>query len=160
MIDGSTADWSNRHNDAFLFFFQGCYGRQHGGSGYRGIQGGQWIDEKSAQLYRPTQYINPALIKANRADESCKRCGGKVFELERLTSKTGVFHKQCFACYGCNKKMDSTLVYHYEAPDGGVYCKRCHIEKFGDGPKPLTYSNTSKITATQGKGTNKYQIKS
>lgn len=103
-------------------------------------------------MSRPTQYIDTAKIKAGQGEESCRKCGGKVFELERIAAKTGVFHKQCLSCHGCKKKLDSTLVYHFEAPDGGVYCKRCFVERFGEGTKPLTYTNTSSISAGEGKG--------
>lgn len=70
---------------------------------------------RSLQVLRPTQYINPALLKAAQGEAACRKCEGKVFELERIDSKAGTYHKQCFACDGCRKSLDSTLVYHYEA---------------------------------------------
>lgn len=133
--------------------FQGCLNRLTGGSGYRGTQGGHWLDEQSAAQLRPTQYINPASVKAVQGEEACRKCSGKVYELERIASQAGhVFHKQCFGCDGCKKSLDSTLVYSYEAKDGGVYCKRCFMERFGEGTKPLTYSDTSVIMARDGTG--------
>ncbi len=91
------------------------------------------------------------MIKAD--EKGCRKCGGKVFDLERVaTSAGGVYHKQCLSCDGCKTRLDSTLVYPFEAPDGGVFCKRCFVERFGEGSKPLTFSDTSVITATDGRG--------
>ena len=39
---------------------------------------------------------------------TCPRCEGKVFEAERMVTRVGNFHKNCFSCIECNKKLDST----------------------------------------------------
>ena len=49
------------------------------------------------------------------------RCGGAVFEAEKVTVKNDVYHKRCFNCRRCARAMDSLLV--SVAPDGEVYCK-------------------------------------
>ena len=36
-------------------------------------------------------------IKFEGDPDSCKKCGGKVYDLERICSKSAVWHKQCFA---------------------------------------------------------------
>jgi hypothetical protein len=102
---------------------------------------------------RPTQYINPAVLKTSDKD-GCKKCGGKVFDLEKVASTgSNVYHKQCLSCDDCRSRLDSTLVNPYEAPDGcGVFCKRCFAGRFGEGGKQLTYSNTAVITASDGSG--------
>ena len=43
-------------------------------------------------------------------DEKCVNCEGKVYELERIVSprKGLVFHKECFVCNFCRKKLDGT----------------------------------------------------
>ena len=57
---------------------------------------------------------DPGLIQAAPGvGDGCRACGGKVFEPEKVASKTGLFHKQCFACNKCKKKLDSTLVYTF-----------------------------------------------
>ena len=63
-------------------------------------------------------------IKAEPGDESgCPRCGGKVFEAEKMASKSGYFHKLCFTCKICNRLMDysnyvdyqvSSILQHFE----------------------------------------------
>ena len=32
----------------------------------------------------------------------------KVFEAERIVTRVGNYHKNCFSCIECNKKLDST----------------------------------------------------
>ena len=50
-------------------------------------------------------------VKAIQGDENdkltCPRCNGKVFEAERCVTRVGSFHKSCFSCVECNKKLDS-----------------------------------------------------
>ena len=108
---------------------------------------------------RPTQYINPATIKAaGEGNNGCRKCGGVVFDLERIASSKGfVYHRQCLNCDGCKARLDSGLAQPYEAPEGQggcVFCKRCFVERFGEGGKPLTLSDTAVIPATDGSGEN------
>ena len=53
-------------------------------------------------------------VRAIPGDENdkltCPRCGGKVFEAERMVTKIGSYHKACFSCIECAKKLDSTDV--------------------------------------------------
>ena len=54
-------------------------------------------------------------IKAEPGDETgCPRCGGKVFEAEKMASKTGWYHKLCFTCKICNRLMDYSNYVDYE----------------------------------------------
>ena len=39
---------------------------------------------------------------------TCPRCDGKVFEAERMVTRVGSYHKSCFSCIVCSKKLDST----------------------------------------------------
>ena len=56
-----------------------------------------------------------AKIKAEPGDESgCPRCGGKVFEAEKMASKSGYFHKLCFTCKICNRLMDYSNYVDYQ----------------------------------------------
>lgn len=43
-------------------------------------------------------------------NEKCVNCSGKVYDLERIVSpkKKLVFHKDCFNCAFCKKKLDGT----------------------------------------------------
>ena len=67
---------------------------------------------------RPTQYINPAAIRAaEEGKNGCRKCGGVVFDLERIVSSKGsVYHKQCLKCDECKVRLDSGLVHPYEDP--------------------------------------------
>ena len=38
---------------------------------------------------------------------TCPRCSGKVFEAERMVTRVGSYHKPCFSCIECNRKLDS-----------------------------------------------------
>jgi len=72
-------------------------------------------------------------VKAIPGEENdkltCPRCGGKVFEAERMVTKIGSYHKSCFSCIECAKKLDSTDV--CEGPDLEIYCKSCYSFEFG-----------------------------
>jgi len=72
-------------------------------------------------------------VRAIPGDENdkltCPRCGGKVFEAERMVTKIGSYHKACFSCIECAKKLDSTDV--CEGPDMEIYCKSCYSFEFG-----------------------------
>lgn len=46
-------------------------------------------------------------IKADLGDaDGCPRCGGKVFEAEKMMVGHGVYHKKCFSCRVCFRPMD------------------------------------------------------
>ena len=60
---------------------------------------------------------------------TCPRCYGKVFEAERMVTRVGNYHKNCFSCIECNKKLDSTTC--CEGPDAEIYCESCYSFEFG-----------------------------
>jgi len=60
---------------------------------------------------------------------TCPRCDGKVFEAERMVTRVGSYHKSCFSCIECSKKLDSTTC--CEGPDMEIYCKSCYSFEFG-----------------------------
>ena len=37
----------------------------------------------------------------------CPRCQGKVFEAEKMVTRIGSYHRNCFSCIECKKKLDS-----------------------------------------------------
>ena len=130
----------------------GCYSRTFGGVGYRGgIGGSNWLDENANVLLRPCQNVDTRTIKAHGDPDACRRCNGRVFELERISSRSGIWHKQCFSCRGCSVTLTSTLTNGLEGPDKEIYCKSCFSRDFGDEyAKPLTFSNTKLIKASSG----------
>ena len=75
---------------------------------------------------------------------TCRRCGGKTFEMERKTSKKGSWHTKCFCCVKCSKPFQS-YDYVYEGSDNEIYCEGCHKKSFPEVETPKIYSDTTKI---------------
>ncbi|TRY73464.1 hypothetical protein TCAL_02229 [Tigriopus californicus] len=77
-----------------------------------------------------TGWMDVKAIQGEAGDkQSCPRCTGKVFEAERMVTRVGSFHRNCFSCIDCNRKLDSTTC--CEGPDGEIYCKSCYSFGFG-----------------------------
>lgn len=60
--------------------------------------------------------------------EKCPRCGKSVYAAEKVVGAGSSWHKACFNCASCNKKLDSTTV---SDKDGQIYCKGCYGKEFG-----------------------------
>jgi hypothetical protein len=58
------------------------------------------------------------------------------------------FHKKCFKCTHCNRKLDSNTVTIFK---GKLYCKGCQI-KVDPNDSPKIYSDTSSIAPKDEKG--------
>ena len=92
----------------------------------------------------------PKHIFKSYFSDSCKKCEGKVYEMERITSKSGVWHRQCFTCNGCKCSMTNTLDDVFDR-EGIIYCRPClkkHFEEVAN-LKPMTYSDTKRIAAVK-----------
>ena len=50
-----------------------------------------------------------------------QRCGGAVYEAEKVTIKDDPYHKKCLSCNKCGRQLDSLSL--SIAPDNNVYCK-------------------------------------
>jgi len=72
--------------------------------------------------------------------DGCPRCGGKVFQAERLLSGHGVYHRSCFRCaeVECGRSLDAAS--YCDSPEGLVFCKSCYSRLHG--PQGFGYSNT------------------
>ena len=82
--------------------------------------------------------------------DSCLKCQGKVYDLERITSKSGVWHRQCFNCSGCKCNLTSSLDDAYDE-QGQLYCKPC-LKKYiitENTNIPMTYSDPKKLPAAK-----------
>ena len=74
--------------------------------------------------------INTSSIKGSEGSfETCPRCGGTVYEAEKVASKHNLYHKSCLTCYDCNRGLDSSTF--FDANDKQVYCKSCYTSRFG-----------------------------
>ena len=60
------------------------------------------------------------------------------------------FHKRCFKCNTCSKKLDSTTA---RCHGEGLYCKQCHL-KLGPHESPKIHADTSIIKPADGKARN------
>ncbi|XP_078345924.1 cysteine and glycine-rich protein 2-like [Oculina patagonica] len=75
----------------------------------------------------------------------CPRCGKSVYMAEEVLGAGAKWHKQCFTCKECNKRLDSTTVSDKE---GEIYCKACYGKNFG--PKGYGYGGgAGALTRTQ-----------
>ena len=127
-------------------YCNGCNSRKFGSATYRGANTQNWVDG-SVQISKEYPGARPCDPDDPNA---CNRCQLKVYELERVSCKNGVWHKYCFYCNGCRTSLNSTLVMAYESPDKQIYCKSCYHEAFGEGNIPLIYTETSKIKQSSG----------
>lgn len=88
------------------------------------------------KLYSAQKPSAPKQTYVNHEDpECCPRCGKKVYFAEQVLSLGRKWHKLCFSCAACNKKVDSSSATDHE---GELYCKSCHGRKFG--PKGYGYA--------------------
>ncbi|XP_033121110.1 cysteine and glycine-rich protein 1-like [Anneissia japonica] len=58
----------------------------------------------------------------------CFACKKAVYAAEEKKNAGVSFHKFCFKCVLCNKRLDSTTVTEHEK---SLYCKNCHGKKYG-----------------------------
>lgn len=61
-------------------------------------------------------------------DKNCKRCSKPVYFKEQKLAAGVKWHKACFKCAVCNKKLDSTMLCEHK---NEIYCKSCHGRQFG-----------------------------
>ncbi|KAK2144616.1 hypothetical protein LSH36_743g01005 [Paralvinella palmiformis] len=60
--------------------------------------------------------------------ECCPRCGKRVYFAEQLLSLGRKWHKMCFTCASCKKRVDSNSAADH---DGELFCRGCHTRNFG-----------------------------
>ena len=58
----------------------------------------------------------------------CPRCGKSVFIAELMRAAGKAWHKSCFTCNICNKRVDSSTLCERE---GEIYCRSCYGKNFG-----------------------------
>ncbi|KXJ07672.1 Cysteine and glycine-rich protein 2 [Exaiptasia diaphana] len=58
----------------------------------------------------------------------CPRCSTKAYHAESVIMEGQNWHKRCFACKDCKKRLDSTTCAPHQ---GEVYCKSCHGKNYG-----------------------------
>ena len=133
-------------------FCQGCYSRFSGVAGFRGTLNTTWVDEKSSESYKNSSFVDLSVIKSSDPESACRKCTGVVFDLEKHYAKCGVYHKACFKCDSCSKRLDSFSSKYVETQGNELQCLKCFEEKYGSNPAPNVYAETSKIVSIDGKG--------
>ncbi|KAK2716277.1 hypothetical protein QYM36_010756 [Artemia franciscana] len=119
-----------------------CYGKNFGPKGY-GFGGGAGALKSDTEFGRESYDGARAVLRPDTKcilapeGQGCPRCGGVVYEAEKMLAKDRVFHKGCFNCHDCHRPLDSVLA--CDAPDKDVYCKACYGKRFG--PKGFGYGN-------------------
>ncbi|RUS81636.1 hypothetical protein EGW08_010599 [Elysia chlorotica] len=130
-------------------FCKQCYGRKFGPKGYGFGQGAGTLGMDSGEQFgnTETQMSNvptgsvlsgPGGVSngssgggsggAAPSGDGCLRCGKAVYHAERASGTSKPFHKTCFSCQDCKKKLDSsTMAMH----DNDLFCKGCHGKYFG-----------------------------
>jgi len=66
--------------------------------------------------------------------EICPRCDRSVFIAELMRGAGQAWHKSCFTCNTCNKRIDSSNLCERESE---IYCRSCYGRAFG--PKGFGY---------------------
>ncbi|KAF9902859.1 hypothetical protein EC991_004479 [Linnemannia zychae] len=70
----------------------------------------------------PPRFVAPAAPK-------CPRCTKSVYSAEQIIGPNGApWHKACFTCRECNRRLDSNILGEHE---GEAYCKTCHKKMWG-----------------------------
>jgi len=118
-----------------------CYGKSFGPKGY-GFGGGAGTlsmdagksgnGQKWATSNVPSTNVGGG--QSSGSGMKCPRCGKSVYEAEKVIGAGEAWHKACFSCKDCNKRLDSTTC---TDKDGEIYCKACYGKNFG--PKGFGY---------------------
>ena len=112
------------------------------------------IDEKAAENCKTTGWTDPTTIKSTDPEIACKKCSGAVFDLEKFYAKCGMYHKMCFKCDTCCKRLDnlSSKTQYVETETNELLCQKCFEEKYGANGTPNVYAETAKIVSVDGQG--------
>ena len=102
-----------------------------------------WTDENSS-VASPSAVAQTKILPSDDESLACVRlgsmtipqgltkffrCGGKVYDAEKLTGSNGIFHRSCYNCAECSKILEPGSGFH--APSREVYCKGCYGKMFG-----------------------------
>ncbi|KAI9558038.1 hypothetical protein GHT06_014791 [Daphnia sinensis] len=149
MLDSTNA---TEHDDEL--FCRSCYGKKFGPKGYGYGGGGAGVlsmDDGTGYINGPPTSNIPQLAQAHVAPLlanggtnvrqtngngyskfgskiDCRRCGKVVFMAEKMMGGGSCWHKSCFTCLSCNKRLESTSLCERE---GEIYCKSCYGKQFG-----------------------------
>ncbi|KAK7874520.1 hypothetical protein R5R35_001601 [Gryllus longicercus] len=122
-------------------FCKVCHARKYGPKGYGFGGGAGCLSMDQGEHLQKQEYIGTHAVLDSRAiakapeGEGCPRCGGYVYAAEQMLARGRPWHRECFKCGECSKRLDS--VNCCEGPDKDIYCKVCYGKRFG--PKGYGY---------------------
>ncbi|XP_049765020.1 muscle LIM protein Mlp84B-like isoform X1 [Schistocerca cancellata] len=99
-----------------------------GGAGCLSMDTGDHLQKDAEQAVSNAVYALKNIAKAPEG-EGCPRCGGYVYAAEQMLARGRGWHRECFKCAECSKRLDS--VNCCEGPDKDIYCKVCYGKRFG-----------------------------
>lgn len=82
--------------------------------------GNKKIHVRSVDAAQVQQKFNKVAPEPDAAALLCKLCNKQVFQMERVKAEKFVWHKNCFTCTECHKKL---TVDNYNSHEGLIYCK-------------------------------------
>lgn len=108
-------------------------------------------ENKAANSNGTTNGVNGAAKTAKKfpkwgGAEVCPRCDRSVFIAELMRGAGHAWHKSCFTCNTCNKRIDSSNLCEREAE---IYCRSCYGKAFG--PKGFGYGIGMSLEGTTPK---------
>lgn len=106
------------------------------------VEPGRKVMAETTNNPQPNGNANPARKPVATAQfkpkwggaEICPRCEKSVFIAELMRGAGKAWHKGCFTCLMCNKRVDSSNLCERE---GEIYCRACYGKNFG--PKGFGY---------------------
>ncbi|XP_023311677.1 keratinocyte proline-rich protein-like [Anoplophora glabripennis] len=84
---------------------------------------------------------------------ACARCGCGVYQTEDIITLNKIWHKCCFTCYRCRKRLDKCTAKIFQ---GEVFCDRCYkcllqgLELLSSPSKPCRVASTPSCTCEKG----------
>jgi len=91
------------------------------------------------QVDRP---VSPRSSESQHSHQTakCDSCGKTVYPLERLAAGNLVFHKNCFKCLDCSKKLDAKKF----CQDGNtILCQACYMLEINKPPHERRSASTN-----------------
>lgn len=83
-------------------------------------------------------------IKAGDDDkDKCPKCGGKVFEAERVSSGKYAYHRLCFTCSECFRGLDSFS--SCTGPNQQLVCSSCYNKLYDPIMRNYNQENSMKL---------------
>lgn len=131
-------------------FCSGCYRKKYGPKGYGFASGGAGLSTDGAtegSANRASAIIgleNQGPVDPDPLN-NCNACGTKVYFAEEIMVLGRKWHKACFKCSSCKKRLDSTSCNEH---DEQLYCTGCYRKFFG--PRGYGFASGGAGLSTDG----------